>query len=395
MKLVSDLEVKGKRVLLRVDFNVPLNESGKITDDTRIRESLPTIEYLLKEGASVILMSHLGRPEGKISQKFSVKPCQAALSSLLNKPVQFAEDCVGKEAESRAKNLKAGEILLLENLRFHSAEEDPSSDPSFAEALAKLGELYVNDAFGAAHRKHTSTYTIASYFPGRAAAGFLMQKELTFLGPLLKNPKRPFYAIIGGAKISSKIGVLKSLIDKADALFIGGAMAYTFFKAQGLSIGNSLCEDKFISKALELVEYAASKKVALYFPKDLVIADRIKEGAQIKTILTSAGIPDGWEGVDIGPETVKEWSAKLKMAETIFWNGPLGVFEIPLFAKGTNTLAELLAHLKSIRIIGGGDSVAAINQLHLAKNFTHLSTGGGATLELLEFGTLPGIEALS
>ncbi|MBI2743812.1 MAG: phosphoglycerate kinase [Chlamydiales bacterium] len=394
MLSISDLKIAGKKLLMRVDFNVPLDSEGRVTDETRIREALPSIEYALKQGGSVILMSHMGRPKERRDPKLSLAPCVPILSRLLERPVKFAKDCIGENAKNLAKNLKAGEVLLLENLRFYPAEEKPDLDPTFAKQLSELGDLFVNDAFGAAHRAHSSTYTIVSYFPGRAAAGFLMQKELSFLEPLLKNPKAPFYAIIGGAKISSKIGVLKTLLDRADALFIGGAMAYTFFKAQGISIGKSLCEEKFIPMARELMERAKKEKKPLFLPTDLLIAEKAESGAKTKTILTREGIPEGWEGVDIGPETIKNWVNELHKAQTIFWNGPVGIFEIPEFAKGTNSLARDLASLKSIRIIGGGDSVSAINQLGLSKNFTHLSTGGGATLELLEFGTLPGIEIL-
>ncbi len=392
---LKDLSVKGKKVLMRVDFNVPLDERGKITDDTRIREALASIEYVLKQGGSVILMSHLGRPKGKSDPKFTLAPCAEALSKLLGKPVQFAKDCIGDETAKMAKNLKESEVLLLENLRFYAAEEDPSVDPTFAQKLAKLGDIYVNDAFGTAHRAHSSTYAIVKYFPGKAAAGFLMQKELSFLEPLIKNPARPFYAIIGGAKISSKIGVLKSLITKVDALFIGGGMAFTFFKAQNISIGKSICEDDLLQTAREIMQMCTSKNISIYFPKDLLITDNLKENGAVKTIFAKDGIPDGWEGADIGPQTVKEWSQELKKAQTIFWNGPVGVFEKPAFAKGTNMLATAMAELRSTRIIGGGDSVAAINQLNLAKNFTHLSTGGGAALEFLEYGKLPGIEVLT
>lgn len=391
---LQDLPISGKKVLVRVDFNVPL-KNGRITDDTRIRESLPSIEYILDKGGSVILMSHLGRPKGKKDPEFTLKPCAVRLGELLKKPVLFVEDCIGQEAEKSAKGVKAGEVLLLENLRFYEAEEEPSKDPSFAEKLSKLGDLYVNDAFGAAHREHSSTYTITSYFPGKAAAGLLLEKEISFLQPLVKNPARPFYALIGGAKISSKIGVLKSLLSKVDALFIGGGMAFTFMKAQGIEIGNSIFEEKFLEEAKNLLRDCSNKKIPLFLPKDLVIADEIKQEAKVKIIAVNQGIPSGWQGVDIGPETVKAWTEELKKAKTIFWNGPVGVFEIPPFAKGTEALAKNLSTLSSTRIIGGGDSVAAINQLNLAQKFTHLSTGGGAALEFLEFGQLPGIEVLS
>lgn len=392
---LKDLSVKDKRLLMRVDFNVPLSKEGEVEDDTRIRESLPSIEYVIKEGGKLILMSHLGRPEGKRVEKFSLAPCAKALSRLLKKPVRFVKECVGEAAEKAVREMKTGDVILLENLRFFPAEEDPSTDPGFAQNLARLGDLYVNDAFGTAHRAHSSTSTLAKLFPGKAAMGFLIQKELSFLQPLLENPRRPFYAIIGGAKISSKIGVLKSLISKVDALFIGGGMAFTFLKAQGIEVGSSILEEKQLSTAKDLLKLSVTKNLPLFLPKDLVIADKIDKNAQVKIISVQEGVPSGWQGVDLGPQTLKEWTALLQKGETIFWNGPVGIFEIPLFAKGTESLAQSLASCKSTRIIGGGDSVSAINQLNLAKNFTHLSTGGGAALELIEHGKLPGIDALS
>ncbi len=392
---IKDLAIKGKRVLMRVDFNVPLSKEGSVEDDTRIREALPSIEYVLKEGGSLILMSHLGRPEGKRTPKYSLASCALHLSKLLKKPVRFVEDCIGQEVEKATSALKPGEIILLENLRFYPAEEDPATDPTFAQKLAKLGDLYVNDAFGTAHRAHSSTCTIAKLFPNKAAMGFLMEKELAFLEPLLKNPQRPFYAIIGGAKISSKIGVLKSLLSRVDALFICGGMAFTFFKAQGISIGDSICEEAQLPTAKELLQQCASKKLPLFLPSDLLIADKVSQDAKTRVIQTKEGIPAGWQGVDMGPETMKAWISQLEKCKTIFWNGPPGIFEIPPFAKGTEGLARGLAKLNSTRIIGGGDSVSAINHLNLSKNFTHLSTGGGAALEFIEYGKLPGIDALS
>lgn len=392
---IKDLGIKEKRVLMRVDFNVPLSEEGTVEDDTRIREALPSIEYVMQKGGSLILMSHLGRPEGKRTPKYSLAPCALHLSKLLKKPVRFVEDCIGQEVEKTTSALKPGEIILLENLRFYPAEEDPAKDPTFAQKLAKLGDLYVNDAFGTAHRAHSSTCTIAKFFPNRAAMGFLIEKELAFLEPLLKNPQRPFYAIIGGAKISSKIGVLHSLFSKVDALFIGGGMAFTFFKAQGIPIGDSICEEAQLSTAKELLQQSASKKLPLFLPSDLLIADKVSQDAKTRVIQIKEGIPKGWQGVDMGPETLKTWLTQLEKGKTIFWNGPPGIFEIPPFAKGTEGLARGLAKLDSTRIIGGGDSVSAINQLNLSKNFTHLSTGGGAALEFIEYGKLPGIDSLS
>lgn len=392
---VSDLEVKGKKVLVRVDFNVPMNPDGTISDDTRIRESLPTIQHILNAGGSVILMSHLGRPKGKKDPKFSLAPCAKSLSHLLGRPVIMAPDCIGKETEALAQKLENGQVLLLENLRFYPEEEKPEINPSFAKELASLGDLYVNDAFGTAHRAHSSTAAIAQYFPNSAAAGMLMQKEIAFLGDLVKDPKRPFYALIGGSKISTKIGVLHALLDKVDALFIGGAMSYTFFKAQGIEIGNSLCETDQIETAKSLSELAVKKNVALYLPTDHLIAASISQDSPTKILSINEGVPLGWQGVDIGPKTLQKWEENLKKARTIFWNGPLGVFEIPAFAKGTAGIAETLAHLSAVTIVGGGDSVSAVNQLGLASQFSHLSTGGGASLEYLELGHLPGIDSLS
>ncbi|MBS0652767.1 MAG: phosphoglycerate kinase [Verrucomicrobia bacterium] len=392
---IQDLDLKGQKVLVRVDFNVPLNSDGTISDDTRIRESLPTIRLILDKGGKPILMSHLGRPKSGWDPELSLSPCAKDLSQLLNVPVKMANDCVGKEAQAMAAELKDGEILLLENLRFHSAEEHPDSDPNFAKQLASLGDIYVNDAFGTAHRTHSSTATIAQYFPGKSACGLLMQKELSFLGNLLTNPKRPFFAIIGGAKVSSKIGVLQALIEKVDGLFIGGAMAFTFLKALGVSIGNSLCEDDQVSTAAELINACKTKKIPLWLPRDFVAADSISEKAKCQFASVMQGIPAGFQGVDIGPNTILQWRAELQKAATVFWNGPLGIFEIPYFATGTRKIAESLAQLKAVTIVGGGDSVAAVTQMRLDKNFTHLSTGGGASLEFLEQGHLPGVDALS
>ncbi len=392
---IQDLDLKDKKVLVRVDFNVPLNPDGTIADDTRIQEALPTIQLILDKGGIPILMSHLGRPKKEKDPKLTLAPCAQDLSQLLGLPVKMAPDCIGPEVEAMAAGLKANEVLLLENLRFYPAEERPESDPAFAKHLSSLGDVYINDAFGTAHRTHSSTATIAQYFPKKAAAGLLMQKELSFLGSLLTTPKRPFYAIIGGAKISSKIGVLESLLEKVDGLFIGGAMAFTFLKAQGISIGNSLCEEDQIPTARRLIDVCSAKKIPLFLPKDSIAADALNDQANKRICPISEGIPEGFEGVDIGPATIALWQEALKQAATIFWNGPLGVFEIPSFAAGTRKITETLAHLQAITVVGGGDSVAAIKQLHLEKKFTHLSTGGGASLEFLELGHLPGVDALS
>ncbi len=383
---LRDLSLRGKRVLMRVDFNVPL-ENGKIADDSRIRAALPSIEYILKQGASLILMSHLGRPKGIPDPAFSLAPCGKRLSEFLQCPIEMAADCVGSAVEKLAAGLNQGEILLLENLRFHVGEENPEKEPGFAAELAELGDCYVNDAFGTAHRAHASTATIASYFPGKAAMGFLMEKEIQELTPLLEKPARPFYAIVGGAKISSKIGVIKRLLELVDKLFIGGGMTFTFLKARGIPIGDSISEDSSTIRGLD--------QTKLCFPIDLIIADAFSNDAKSKIISVREGISAGWQGMDIGPQTVLTWSKEFKMAATVFWNGPLGVFEMPHFASGTRGIAECLAKTNAKTIVGGGDSVAAIQQMGLGNQFAHLSTGGGASLEFLEFGHLPGIDALS
>jgi phosphoglycerate kinase len=391
---LQDLDLKGKKVLMRVDFNVPLRQDGTISDDTRLRESLPSIEHIIQSGGSAILMSHLGRPKG-ITPSLSLKPCAQALSQLLNHPVLMAEDCTGEQTQTIAHHLKPGNVLLLENLRFYPAEETPASDPSFAKQLASMGDIYVNDAFGTAHRSHASTATITAYFPGKAAAGLLLQKEILYLSQLIDNPKPPFYAIIGGSKISSKLGVLTSLLSKVQGLFIGGAMAFTFFKAQGLHIGNSFFEKDQLPIALSFIKACAEKKIPLWLPSDIVIGQSPNNDTPTQTVLPSEGIPDGWQGMDIGQKTVEEWHQILQNAATLFWNGPLGIFEIPRFARGTQQIAHSLSELNATTIIGGGDSVAAIHQFGLSKKFSHLSTGGGAALEYIEFGHLPGIDALS
>ncbi len=393
--LLSDLNFRDKCVLVRVDFNVPLNEKGEITDATRIRKCLPTIETILMRGGKVILMSHLGRPKGKRDPKFSLTPCYEALKKLLPCEVFFSPDCIGKEAETLASRLQTSQVLLLENLRFHAAEEKPDTDPTFAKQLAKLGDLYVNDAFGAAHRKHSSTATITQYFPNCAGMGLLMEAEVRFLTQILSEPKRPFYALIGGAKISSKIGVLTSLLQKVDELFIGGGMAYTFLKAQGINIGSSLVENDLVPTAKDILNSSAQKNITLHLPEDLVIADRFANDASKKTIAVSDGIPQKWEGMDIGPKTAQKWSKEFEKCATFFWNGPVGVFEFPNFAKGTHVIAKALAENPATTIVGGGDSLAAVNQLGISQKFSHISTGGGASLEFIEFGHLPGIDTLS
>ncbi|MCK4934631.1 MAG: phosphoglycerate kinase [Simkaniaceae bacterium] len=397
MKKLSlhDLDLKGKKVLMRVDFNVPLNEALQITDDTRIVASLPSIEYVINQGGSLVLMSHLGRPGSSRNPKYSLNSCAKHLSELLNKQVYFAPDCIGSKTHDQVQKLQSGEILLLENLRFHEAELHPEKDPDFAKELATYGDYFVNDAFGTAHRKHSSNVEIAKYFEGKASTGFLIEKEISFLAPLSINPKRPFCALIGGAKIGSKIGVIKALVDKVDAFFIGGGMAFTFLKAQNIEIGSSIFEEDQIEAAKDLIKECSEKAVKLYLPKDLVITKEISETAEFQTILTKDGIPTDSKGVDIGPQTTEEWLEPMSSSSTVFWNGPMGICEISHFAKGTETLAKNLSSTRATTIVGGGDSVAAINKLGLSSHFTHISTGGGASLEFIEKGHLPAIDALS
>lgn len=383
---LADLCFQNKKTLLRVDYNVPMKD-GKISDDSRIKASLPTIQYILDHGGSLILMSHLGRPDGEKKPSLSLAPCAQRLSELLHKPVAVAPDCIGESVEKMTEQLLPGQILLLENLRFHKGEEHPEKEPRFVQKLAKLGDVYVNDAFGTAHRAHASTALITQYFPKRAAMGFLLEKEIRALTPLIDNPARPFYVIIGGAKISTKIGVIRKMLEISDELFIGGAMAFTFFKAKGIPIGNSPCEE------IKLIEGLNSAK--LHLPIDLKVAESSDKLYKEKVIDVEEGIPDGWEGMDIGPKTIASWTSKLCKASTVFWNGPVGAFEIEKFAEGTRKIAACLAESKGKVIIGGGDSLAAIEQMGLSKKFAHLSTGGGASLEFLEFGRLPGIDALS
>ncbi len=384
-KTIRDIDVNGKKVLVRVDFNVPLKDTG-VGDDTRIRAALPTIQYLLDNGAAVILCSHLGRPKGGPEAKYSLKPVADHLSGLLGKPVKFATDCIGPEAKSAADGLVSGEVLLLENTRFHAEEE--KNDPGMAEQLASLADLFVNDAFGTAHRAHASTEGVTHYLPG--VAGFLLEKEIRYLGQAIANPKRPFVAIMGGAKISDKIGVIKNLLVKADAILIGGGMANTFFKAQGLAMADSLVEDESLEIARELLKESGGK---LHLPVDVVLADKFEAEAECKTI-AAGNVPEGWRILDIGPETVKAYGEVIKSAGTVVWNGPMGVFEFPKFAEGTFGVAKAVAASNAVSIIGGGESVAAIQQSGLADQITHISTGGGASLEMLEGLELPGVAAL-
>ncbi len=396
---LRDLDVNNRAVLVRVDFNVPTEEKDgrvRITDDTRIQETLPTIQYLLGRGAKVVLMAHFGRPKGKPVAKYSLEPVAERLAELLEIPVQFSKECVGAAVEKRVDHLKPGEVMLLENMRFHEGEE--GNDPAFAQALARLGDVYVNDAFGAAHRAHASTAGIAGYVT-ESAMGLLMEKELKYLQEELANPARPFLVILGGSKVSDKIGVIKALMEKADTFLIGGAMAYTFFKTLGISIGNSRVENDKLDLAREILELAKTKGVKFLLPVDNLETQEIKPGANARNtpLLTpERGITDGWEAVDIGPETLKLFKKEVASAKTVFWNGPVGIFEIPDFAKGTVGLAEALAaNRDAVTIIGGGDSVTAVKQAGLADKMTFISTGGGASLELLEGKNLPGVAALS
>lgn len=391
---IKNLDLNRKKALIRVDFNVPL-EKGEITDDSRIRAALPTINYALNQGAAVIIMSHLGRPNSQPDPKYTLAPCAKRLSELLGKPVTLAPDCVGPEVEKLVKELKPGQVLLLENLRFHKGEEKPSEEPHFAASLARLGDLYIDDAFGCAHRSHASITEICRFFPNHSVAGFLIDKEIAFLGDALLNPKHPFCTVLGGAKISTKFKVIEKLIQKADTLLIGGAMAYTFFKAQGLAIGRSLYEPEFVDEAAKLLKSSAHGKCKVLLPVDSVIATHIDPQAESRIVSVKEGIPDGYQGVDIGPETVKLFAQEIRKAATVFWNGPMGIFECPPFAKGTQAIAHTLAGLNATTIIGGGDSVAAVEQAGVADQVSHISTGGGACLEYVELGTLPGIEALT
>jgi phosphoglycerate kinase len=386
-KTVRDIEVKGKRVLVRVDFNVPL-KGDKVADDTRIRAALPTIRYLLEKGAAVILMSHLGRPKEGPDPKYSMKPTATRLAELLGKPVAFADDCVGPKAEAAASALKPGDVLVLENTRFYKGET--KNDLKLAEQMAKLAEIYVNDAFGSAHRAHSSTEGVAHFLP--AVAGFLMEKELDYLGGVMENPRRPFVGILGGAKVSDKIGVIGSLLEKADTLLIGGGMANTFLKAKGLFVGDSLVENEVIGTAKELMVKAGAR---MLLPVDVVVAQAMEAGAPRQTVAADK-VQSGWRILDVGPETVKKYKEALLPAKTVFWNGPMGVFEMPPFAAGTKAVAAVLADLKgAITVVGGGDSVAAVTQAGLADKISHLSTGGGASLEFLEGKPLPGVVALN
>lgn len=388
---IDQLDLKTKRVLIRVDFNVPLNASLQITDDTRIRASLPTISYAIGQGAKVILLSHLGRPKGKVVPEMSLNPVASRLAELLGKSVKMAKDCIGEEVKAEIGRMREGDVLLLENCRFHQGDEE--NDEVFSRALAGLADLYVNDAFGTAHRAHASTVGVTRFLPV-SAAGFLMQKEIQYLGKVVSNPDRPFIAILGGAKVSDKIGVIKNLMGKVDTLLIGGAMAYTFEKAQGLSTGSSLVEEEKVGLAKELLDQAASRKVRLLLPLDHVVAEAAEPGAKTQTV-GRGEIPAGWKGLDVGPRTIEAYSREIQTAKTILWNGPLGVFEVEPFSRGTLAIAQAIASSSAVSVIGGGDSVAAVSQAKVADKISHISTGGGASLEFLEGIELPGIAALT
>jgi len=385
-KMITDLDVENKKVLVRVDFNVPIKE-GKVKDDTRIVAALPTIKYLLEHGAAVILCSHLGRPKDGPDPVFSMKPVADYLATLIENPVKFAEDCIGPKAEEAAAALQMGEVLVLENTRFH--KEETKNDPGMSKALASLADLYVNDAFGSAHRAHASTAGVADYLP--AAAGFLLQKEIQYLGNAIADPARPFVAILGGAKISDKIGVIKNLLTKADKILIGGGMANTFLKAQGYEMADSLVEAEVLDVAKDLLAQSAGK---LMLPVDMVLANAFDQEAEMKTV-DLGDVPAGWRVLDIGPKTVEAFNAVVANAGTVVWNGPMGVFEFPKFAAGTFAVAKAVAESSAVSIIGGGDSVAAINQSGLDDKITHISTGGGASLEMLEGLELPGLAVLN
>ena len=388
-KTVRDIDLKGKKVFVRCDFNVPMDENQNITDNRRIVAALPTIKYLIEQNCKIILASHLGRPKGEVKPEFSLAPVAKELSKQLGQEVLMAKDVIGESAKSLAENLQEGQVMLLENVRFHREETD--NDPEFAKELASMAEIFVNDAFGTAHRAHASTEGISHYLP--SVSGFLIEKELKFLGDALNNPERPFVAILGGAKVSDKIGVIDSLLEKVDTLMIGGGMAYTFFKAQGYEVGNSLCEPDKCELALNLMKKAEEKGVKFLLPIDTKVGKEFKPDTESKTVAWT-DIPEGWEGFDIGEKTIEMFKNELKTAKTVVWNGPLGLFEFDQFAIGTNAIAHALAELDATTIIGGGDSAAAVEKAGLADKMTHISTGGGASLEFLEGKKLPGIECL-
>ena len=388
-KTIKDIELEGKKVLVRCDFNVPMDKEQNITDNTRIVAAMPTIKYLMEKNCAIILCSHLGRPKGEFKPEFSLAPVAKELSKLLGTEVIMAKDVIGEDANEKAERLQPGQIMLLENVRFHREETD--NDPEFAKKLANMAEIYVSDAFGAVHRAHASTAGVAQYLP--AVSGLLIEKELKFLGNAVTNPERPFVAILGGAKVSDKIGVIDSLLEKVDTLIIGGGMAYTFFKAQGYEVGNSLCELDKLDLAKELMEKAKEKGVKLMLPVDTKVGKEFQPDTESKTVAWTE-IPADWEGFDIGEKSIEMFSEEIKKAKTVVWNGPLGLSEFEQFAIGTNSIAKLLSEMDATTIIGGGDSAAAVKKAGLADKMTHISTGGGASLEFLEGKKLPGIECL-
>jgi len=389
-KSVLDIDVQGKRALVRVDFNVPFDRNGGIADDSRIRAALPTIDYLIEHGASVVLATHLGRPDGKVNESMRVTPLAQRLSELMGKPVQTTKDCIGPEAEAAAKALKPGEVLMLENVRFHAEEE--KNDPAFAKQLASLADIYVNDAFGTAHRAHASTAGVAADLP--AVAGFLMLKEIEELGAILSSPVRPLAAILGGAKVSSKAAVIENLLPRVDCLLLGGGMANTFLKARGIAVADSLVEDDLLDKAREMLAHAETRGVPVLLPTDVVIADEFKADASHETVPVGS-IPPGWRIMDVGPDTLETYTEALSDCGTVFWNGTLGVAEFPAFAEGSLSLAVTLADLGARVVVGGGETAALVEQAGKRERYTHVSTGGGASLEFIEGRTLPGVAALN
>ncbi|MDQ7799794.1 MAG: phosphoglycerate kinase [Armatimonadota bacterium] len=388
-RTIRDVDVAGRRVLVRVDFNVPLDEQGRVTDDRRIRESLPTVRYLLDRGAAVILMSHLGRPGGRVVESLRMVPVGERLAQLLARPVQVLPDCVGPEVEAAVARMQPGDVALLENLRFHPEEE--ANDPDFAGRLARLADLYVNDAFGTAHRAHASTVAVARYLP--AVAGLLMEKEIRYLSRLLENPDHPFVAVLGGKKVSDKIGVLSNLLERVDAVLVGGGMAYTFLRASGHRVGRSVVEEDKLELARDLMARARARGVELVLPEDVVAAEGPSAEAP-RRVVPADEIPEGWMGLDIGPATARRFAQVVEGARLVVWNGPMGVFELEPFAEGTRRVAEAVARCRGTTVVGGGDTAAAVDQFGLLERFDHVSTGGGATLEFLEGRELPGIQVL-
>ena len=387
-KTVADVDLKGKRVLMRADFNVPLDGNRNITDDNRIVAAMPTIKYVLDNGGKLVLMSHLGRPKGEVKNEFSLTPVADRLSALLKKNVSKTDDCIGEDVEDAVSQMKGGDVILLENLRFH--KEETKNDPDFAKKLASLGEVFVEDAFGTCHRAHASTVGVPENLPG--VAGFLVQKEVEYFEKVTKQPEKPFCLVLGGAKVADKIPVIENMLDKVDYILIGGAMAYTFLKSRLKGIGASRLEEEMMDTVNDIFVKAGQKNVSIFLPKDHVVAKEMKENARRKVV--KENIPDGWIGLDIGPETIKSYKAVLKESKTIVWNGPTGLFEMKPFAKGTVELAKFMANLNATTVIGGGDTAAAVNQLKLSNRMSHISTGGGASLEYLEGKVLPGIAVL-